>query len=266
MGKAFEVVDTFRTAAGADAAPVATVAYAGDTLGVRNFPDPTRSWLSALWTVGATDGIARVRSPRLHDNVQGLRFRIDGGTGARDLFSEVERQMLYAQDNLIAEVQAGAAETDGLSWLNYYEDLPGADARLATIDEISPRVVNLVNVEVALAAGAAIGARSASVALNGTFDLLVANTDYALLGYECDAVGQSIGIRGPDTGNLRIGGPATTERMETRDFFARLGKKLGVPTIPIINSANKAGTLIDNCQVIVGVAMNVTLIMAELAP
>lgn len=265
MGKAMEVIDTYHTATAAETALVAVTAYSGDVLTVRNFPDANRAWLGDLWTVAATDGIARVRSPLLHDNVQGLRFRMDGATGARDLLTEYDRQQLHAQDALILEIQSGATETDGLSYLNYYEDLPGADARLSNIDALLPRIVNLVNVEVACASAAVIGNRCTSVAMNATFDLLRANTDYAVLGYEVDVVGQSIGIRGPDTGNLRIGGPATVERMETRDWFVRLGKRLGVDTIPIINSANKSGTLIDNCQVVTGVAMNVTLVMAQLS-
>ena len=265
MGKALEVIDTFRTAGGADATPTATTAYSGDTLSVRNFDTPAKAYLCGMWAVGATAGIARVRSPRLHDNVQGIRFRYAAGLAARDMFSERDRQFLYAQDALITELQVGAAETDGLSLLVYYDDLPGVDARLATYAELAPRIVNVVNVEVANGGGAAVGNRSAAAALNATFDLLKANTDYALLGYESDVTGQSIGVRGPDTGNLRVGGPMTTERMETRDWFARASERYGVPAIPIINSANKAGTLIDNAQIVAGVAANITLVMAELA-
>lgn len=265
MGKAMEVIDTFRTVAGADSAPGATTPYTGDTLSIRNFDSPAKAWLADMWAVGATAGIARVRSPRLHDNVQGIRFRYAAGLAARGMFTEYDRQMLYAQDALIAEAQVGAAETDGLSLLVYYEDLPGVDARLATIEEITPRIVNLVNDEVQLASGVAVGSREASVAFNSGFDLMIANTDYAILGYEVDVTGQSIGFRGPDTGNLRVGGPQTTERMETRDWFVRQNKRLGVPTIPIINSANKAGTFVDGCQIVTSVTTNVTLVMAELS-
>ncbi len=266
MGKAMEVIDTFLTAGATGTTPAAVTVYSGDTLTVRNFDPPAKAYLGDIWTAAATAGIARLRSPLLHDNVQGLRFRMIGAAGPRDLLTEYELQQLHAQDTLIAEIQAGATETDGLSFVNYYEDLPGVDARLIGLEQLTPRIVNLVNVEVACATGTAIGSRCTSVALNASFDLLKANTDYALLGYESDVTGQSVGVRGPDTGNLRLGGPMTTERIESRDWFVRLNKRLGVPCIPVINSANKAGTFVDNCQVVSGVAANITLVMAQLTP
>lgn len=263
MGMAYEVVNFFVTNPGA--APVATTPLAGDSATIRSFNPPARAWLVDVWGAEATAGIVRVRSPRLHDNVQGLRFRVIAAT-MRALLSEYEIQDLYAQDTLVVEIGGGAAESDGAALLIAYDDLPGADPRLGTIEQITPRIANLVNVEVAVGAGAAIGQYATPVASNATFDLLVANTDYALLGYEVDANGLSVGIRGIDTGNLRVGGPMTTERLETRDWFVRLNRKTGRPTIPILNSANKAGTLVDTAQVVAGVAANVTLCLAELNP
>lgn len=265
MGKAMEVIDTYITAGGAASTPAAVTPYSGDTLTIRNFDPPNKAYLGDIWTYAATAGIARVRSPLLHDNVQGLRFRMVGALQPRDLLTEYEVQLLHSQDALIAEIQAGAAETDGMSLVSYYEDLPGVDARLITIDELGPRIVNLVNQEVQCASGATVGNRCTSVAINANFDLMKANTDYALLGFESDVTGQSIGLRGPDTGNLRVGGPMTTERMENRDWFVRLSKRLGRPTIPVINAANKAGTFVDNCQIVTGVTANITLVMAQLS-
>lgn len=263
MGLALEVIDTFVT--NPSTTLTATTVFPGDTLTIRNFENPAQAWLVDTWASSATAGIYRIRSPRLHDNVQGIRFRTVAAS-VRALLTELEIQDLYAQDTLIVEQSGGAAETDGCSLLVAYDNLPGSEARLATPEMITPRIVNLVNVEVANGSGAAVGARSASAALNATFDLLVANTDYALLGYEVDATGLSVGFRGIDTGNLRVGGPMTTERLETRDWFIRLSRKLGRPAVPIINSANKGGFLIDNAQVVTGVAANVTCVMAQLSP
>lgn len=263
MGLALEVIDTFVT--NPAAALTAVTVFPGDTLAVRSFQSPAAARLLEMWATSATAGIVRVRSPRMHDNVQGIRFR-DVAALNRGLFADRAWQRLYAQDVLIVEQSGGAAETDGASLLNFYDDLPGSDARLTMWDAIRDRIVNLVNVEVANGAGAAVGARSASAALNASFDLLIANTDYALLGYEVDVAGLSIGIRGPDTANLRVGGPMVTERIETRDWFVRQSEEYGLPLIPVINSANKGATLIDNAQVVVGVAANVTLVMAQLAP
>lgn len=262
MGACWEVIDTFVTNPGAG--PVATAPFPGDTLTVRNFEDPAGAWLADIWASGATTGVGRIRSPRLHDNVQGLRFRDIAATN-RGLLTEYSLQRLYAQDALIVELGGGGAETDGMSYCVYYDDLPGASPDYHQISDLLPRIRNLINVEVVVGAGAAVGQRSASSALNATFDLLKANTEYAILGYEVDANGLSVGFRGIDTGNLRIGGPMTTERIETRDWFVRLSTRLGKPMIPTVNSANKGGFLIDDAQVVVGVAANVTLVMAELS-
>lgn len=262
MGACMELVDTFVTNPGAGGA--ATAVFPGDVLTVRNFDPPAQAYLVDVWGSGATAGFLRIRSPRLHDNVQGIRFR-DVAAINRGLLTEYEWQILYAQDTLIVEMAGGAAETDGASYLVFYDDLPGTSPDLHMIGDLLPRIRNLVNVEVAVAGGAAVGQRSAASALNATFDLLKANTDYALLGYEVDVVGLSVGFRGIDTGNLRVGGPMTTERIETRDWFVRLSQKMGKPMIPTVNSANKSGFLIDTSQVVAGVAANVTCVLAELA-
>lgn len=265
MPRAFEVIDSFATNPGAGPAFASLLPFPGDTFAVRNFDQPAKAWLVEAWGSEGSAGVARLHSPFFHDNVQGLRFRLIAGQN-RSLLSSFEQQQLVAQDAIIAEIFGGAAETDGFSWLNVYEDLPGASARLIDWPTVEPRIVQLVNVEVAVAGGAAVGTRSASSAINATFDLLKANTDYALLGYEVDASGLSVGFRGIDTSNLRVGGPMTTERIETRDWFTRLSNNVGLPLIPIFNSANKGGILVDTAQVVAGVAANVTAVMAQLSP
>lgn len=259
---ALEVIDTFVTNPGTTTL-VATAPYSGDTASIRNFPSGS-AWLLDDWSAGAALNAHRIRSPRLHDNVQGLRFRNAAAGPPRGELTDWSKQVLYAQDALIFEMNGGAAETDGMSALVYYETLPGVDARLTTFEAISARIENYFVQEVAGTGGVAVGSRQASVALNATFDLMQANTDYVLLGYEVDAVGQSIGVRGPDTGNLRVGGPMTTEKIETRDWFQRLSAFHGFGCCPIINAANKAGTFVDSAQVVAGVAYNLSLIMAQL--
>lgn len=266
MGKAMEIISTIRTAGGADAAPVAVTAPSGDVLAIRSFDPASKAWLANIWGTAATEAIARIRSPRFHDNVQGLRFRLPTGIQPRGRLTEYEAQVLYSTDVLIAEIQAAAAETDGFAWVNYYENIGGLDARFEAIEAIGPRIKNLFTVEVACPAGAAVGVYSVNTAINATIDQFKANTDYALLGYECDITGLSVGVVGADTGNVRVGGPMTTEAMETRSWFIDLGSKLGQPCIPIINSQNKASTFVNNCQVVVGLASEIVLIMAELTP
>lgn len=235
----------------------------GDSLTVRNGPAERRTILDDLWALGATAGVARVRSPRLHDNVQGLRARYLAATPQPLLPFEPE-QRLYPQDALIVELSGGAAETDVASLLLWYEDVPGVNARLAAWEEISPRIRNLLTVETNHTTGATAGDYGGGLAINANFDLLKANVDYAVLGYNTDVAVCSVGYRGPDTGNLRVGGPGTTQRIESRDWFVEMARVTGRPYIPIINAANKSATTIDLVHTATAAAVNVTTILAEL--
>jgi hypothetical protein len=124
----------------------------------------------------------------MHDNLQGIRFTPAAGNN-RALLPDELRQVLYSQDVLTVEVGGGAAETDTAALLLHYDDVPGLDARLATIDQLTPRIANILTIEVVTAAGATAGDWNAGTAINATFDLLKANTDYAVLGYVTSALG-----------------------------------------------------------------------------
>ncbi len=87
---------------------------------------------------------------------------------------------------------------------------------------------------------------------------------YALLGYVCDARVCSVGITGPDTGNLRVGGPGELAPDVTSEWFVDLSVRTGKPHIPVLNAANIAGTTFDVASTATAAAVNVSLIFAEL--
>lgn len=132
-------------------------------------------------------------------------------------------------------------------------------------------MVNLVTVENSLATGTA-GGYSGEEAVNVESDLFKANTDYALLGYTVAPVAGAtdggaavVRWRGADTGNLGIGGPANDlKKFLTNSWFIDLSNKTGLPCIPVFNSANRAGILLDAAQDENGVDILVTSIFAEL--
>lgn len=261
MGKAWEIVTGRATNPGATL--TAVTPGTGDSVTVRNFSGVDGGWLESMWATGATAGIARIISPRMHDTSQNLRFRYIAG-GGRLLLPPSLSQRVFAQDNFSPTLSGGGAETDVMSWVNYYADISGVAGEFHTYDELAPRIVNLLTTEIALTTGATVGDYGGSAAINSLFDLLKADTNYGIFGYETDVAVHAVGVRGPDFGNLRIGGPGTTERLETRDLFIRMGMETGRPHIPVINAANKANTLIDLVHTAAGTAVNVTLIMAEL--
>jgi len=240
-------------------------ANTGGTFTIRNTSLGTRVFLDGIWYKGAAAGQVRVRSPRLHDNVQGLRYQA-AAAGAFNLLGDYPRTKLVPQDVLTVEITGGAAETDDAAILVSYDDLPGSNGRWATYDQVFPRITELVTNEVSIAAAATLGDWSAGTAINATNDLLRANTDYAVLGYVCQNSVCAVALQGPDVGGLKAGGPGSTNVLETREWFKRLDLGSDVPYITIINSANKGGTLAFQCDSAAGAANLVDFLLAELSP
>lgn len=261
MGRGFEVI------AGRATNPAALTALTpntGDSFTVRSAPMDGRVYLEDVWASSATAGIVRVRSPRLHDAAQAVRLRIPAAN-QRPLLGWAVNQPLYPQDNLTFEIQGGGAETDAAALLVYYENLPGIDAQLATWDEIAPRIVNVAGMEQNVTSGGTAGDWSGSQALNADFDTFKRNVKYALLGYVTDTACLSVGVKGADTGNLRVGGPGPVAPDITRDWFVQLSRESGRAHIPILNAANIAATTFDIAMVATATAANVSLVMAELS-
>lgn len=262
MGLAVEVLAGRVTNPGA--ALTALTANSGDTFAIRAMAPGSSAWIDDVWAHEATPGVIRIRSPRMHDNVQNLRLT-NPAAAARALLPDELNQPVYSQDVMTVELSGGGAETDVGCLLMYYENVAGLDARLATWGQVLPRIKNILTQEVDIAAAGTLGDWSAGTTLNTTFDLLKANVDYAVLGYTCGSAVAAVALRGPDTGNVRIGGPGTTEAIETRSWFIRQSNSLGKPFIPIINAANKGATLAFQTSASAGATTNVAWIMAELS-
>lgn len=265
MGLGLEMISGRATAPGATITAVTMAA--GDSLSIRNTPIGTDIRLVSTWAFNNAAGVWRIRSPRMHDNVQGLRLRVAASDPA-PLVDPGPFQVLYPQDTLIAEISgsAVAGQIEQGQILIWYRDLPGIQARLAQWPDVYAAAVNELSVEVPLTAGVA-GGYSGAAALNSAFDLLKANTDYAVIGADVDAAAAAVTLKGPDTGNLRVGVPGSlTLRHLSARFFKWLSVNLALPTIPIINSANKAGTTIEVVQNQAGAAVNSVWRFLELKP
>lgn len=262
MGMAAEILTGKVTNAGATL--TALTMATGDSLAVRSFPGDTDAWLLNAWAQEATAGTLTVTSPRMHDNVQGIRSN-NLITNPQPLLPKMAQQRLYAQDTLVTKLSGGGAEVDAASLLVWYRNVPGVDAQLATWDEIKPRIVNVLTVETQHTTGGTAGDYGGSLALNANFDLLKANRPYAILGYLPTAACLSVGYKGPDTGNVRIGGPGSTSRIETRQWFVDIATLTGLPFIPVINAANKGATFVDLVSTATGASVTVDTVLAELA-
>jgi hypothetical protein len=258
---AAQLVTGFFTA-GAAGTGVAT-ANGGDTFAVQNFNSPDTAFIDELWANGASTDFVRVRSARLHDANQGIRLRVNGIVGVPLIPYDVNNP-IYPADVLTVELDETAAATGAVSLLNYYSNIPGVNARLATWPEISSRINQVSGVDVLLGAIPAIGSYSPGNAINSLFDNFQAGSDYALLGYTTAASRLSIAVAGQDTGNLKIGGPGIADARTTADWFIRMSERSNLPYIPIIAANNKGSTNVFQADNAASAAVNVTLIMAEL--
>lgn len=236
----------------------------GDSLTIPNFNKAAGAFLENAWAHSATPGVFRIRSPKFHDNVQGIRLTVPSAE-ARPLLPDYSDQPIVILDTLTAELSGGGAETDVGVLQFYINDMDGANQQLATWDQVKPRIVNLVTIEVDVAAPATIGTWSAGSALNATFDQMHAASTYAILGYEVSAACAAIAISGPDTSNLKLGGPGVNNATVTRSYFVDQGYYSGRPHIPIIKQANRGATSVFTLSASAPAAINVSLVAAELS-
>lgn len=265
MGKAIDTITGRVTAPGATL--TALTMSAGDTLTVRNAPIDSMVRFLQAWADNQAAGTFRVRSPRLHDNVEGIRLDVTA-SDVVPLMPERFSQPLIPQDTLVAELSgsAVAGDIESAALMLFYDNLPGISARLIDPATLLANMVNIMTVENTLALGAA-GGYSGEEALTAEFDQLKANTDYALLGYLVDAECLGVFWRGSDTGNLRVGGPGNELGREfTRHWFYRQSMVYQMPLIPVFNSANKDAILVDGVQDENGTDVTVTSIFAQLKP
>lgn len=223
--------------------------FTGNTLTVRNSKQDQPVRLLTCWADNQGAGILRIRSPDLHDNVQGMRLPVVVSE-AYPLLPGVGKQHLMPQDTLTVELSgsATAGDIEQAFLLVQYDDLPGIEGRFLTAEEFDAQSCELVCIENTIATGTA-GGWSGEEAIDAEFDLLRANTDYAILGYLVSAECGAVRWRGTDFGNLGVGGPGIADAgWLTREWFLWLARQSGLPTIPVINSANASSILVDAAQ------------------
>lgn len=256
---AIDSVYTFATNPGAG--PTATAPAPGDQLAIRNFSfGSSKARIEHVFRRGATAGFGRIRSPRLHDNATGINWD-SGEVGDSLVIPHEVEQPVYPADTLIVEESGGAAETDAVSFITYYDDLPGISAQLKSPGDIIGNIRNLKHFQVAAPAGANAWT---DTAITTTENQLHADADYAVMGFRCSAQAALVGVKAPETGNLRVCGPANTLGIETADWYMRWSRLTGLPCVPVFNANNRFGVFVSAVDVAAVAGLIVTLVCAEL--
>jgi len=271
MGRGLEVVTSQVTAPGA--VLTAAVANAGNSLQIRSADVKSKVLLLETWAFNQVGGTLRIRSPRLHDNVNGIRTRIPA-TSVLPKYPGVISggfgQFLIPQDTLIVE-QSGSGvggQIELNSMLIYYDSLPGVAARLIDYPTLMRAGINVATVEASITT-VITGQYGGALALNAAANNqnLKANTDYALVGGIVDTRCATVRVLGVDFGNLGVGFPGEPSVQDLLTaFFVNMSLSLSLPLIPVFNSANAGSTTIDIATNQAGGTMIVDLFCVELAP
>jgi hypothetical protein len=249
MGKGLEVVTGFSTAPGV-AAFAAEAACSGNSFQVRSADVKSKVWLLDAWSFNQVAGQLRIRSPRLHDAVNGMRYRIAAALSLPRLGSVIAGafpQFLIPQDTLIVENQGSAVggQIESSSLLIYYDNLPGVAARLITNAQLQQYGVNRTTIQASIVT-VVTGQYGGGVLVNAATQNLKANTDYAFLGGETDTRVTVVRATGVDFGSLGIGFPGEPSIADvTESFFQNMSINLQLPIIPVFNSANFGGITVD---------------------
>jgi hypothetical protein len=271
MGRALEVVTSFVTAPSTTL--TAAAAATGNSLQIRSADVRSKVWLINAWSFNQAVGVTRIRSPRLHDAVNGIRWRQPAAQviphWPADIIAAFP-QFLIPQDTLTVE-QSGSAvggQIESNTMLVYYENLPGVAARLIDLPTLGKNQLNLTAVETTIT-GVITGQYGGGVLLNAAANQqnLKANTDYALIGGLVDTRATVVRITGVDFGSLGVGFPGEPTLQDyTGNFFARMSAAYNIPLIPVLNSANAGGITVDVQTNQAGGTFVVTLNLIELQP
>lgn len=262
MGAAAETVAFFATNPGAGG--LAVTMATGDSNRVRTFNPAAPSKILAACRQGAAEGFLQIASPAMHDNVRGIRF-ITSETPTSFALPREVGQPVVSGDTLNITISGGAAEVDGGALTFYYGDLAGISARLHSWGDVAGSVEHIKALEVDFNTNATAMQWTDTV-ITTTEDLLNADRSYAVLGYSTDIAMAAVGLKGQETGNVRLCGPGVTRTDDTSDYFAELAEAYNVPIIPVISANNKGSIFVSAAAVQTATAAKVVLYLARLAP
>lgn len=263
MGRAIDTVLAFSTQGAASPFPTALAATSGDSLSIRSFDRSTKSYLeSVIYSAGGAERI-RITSPLIHDNVTGLTWEPAEVPAQWILPPELSVQV-QPVDTLVVNGGIAAAGTITAGLVIAYENLDGADARLFSWPDLRGLVKYVKPIEVDLSA-IAVGAWT-DTPINTTDKQLHADSYYAVLGWNPNALVDIVGVKGSATANLRVCGPGATSSLDITEYFIAVSEKTGRPHIPVFNANDQGAFNVSaaNHAAIAGAAEHVYLILAEL--
>ena len=267
MGLAIETVGFSATTGAVANTYAAAAADADDTLTVRQYAQGSKAKIEFVGLQPAAAGATRieVKSPSLHDNVQGMEF-VTAESPAGFLMPRRVGEPVVKGDTLTVQLATSvAAETVlGGALSIFYENADGLAASLKMWSVISALITHMKPFSVtpgAVAANTWLDTSLATAAVQ-----LDADRYYAILGYTCSDPYIAVGIKGQMTSNLRLCGPGQTSTLDISSYFAEMSDREGTPHIPVFYANNRGATYLSLLSAVaVAAPKDVTLVCAQLA-
>lgn len=260
---AIDTVALFSTQGAAAAFPTALAAAPGDSLTIRNFNPGQQASVNAMFYSAGGGEKFRIVSPNLHDNQTGFTFE-PAEVPTQFLLPQDAAVPVVANDTLTVYGGIAAAGTIVAGLQVYYTQLPAIQQRLHMWGDIAGNVRYYKSVEVDLDA-IAVGAWTDTL-FTKTEDQLHSNKDYAILGYQCSAAIDLVGVKGSATGNLRVCGPGASSTLDISEYFVAMSEAQRTPYIPVFNSDDRKAFYVSafNHSAVAAGVDHVYLIVAEL--
>lgn len=201
-------------------------------------------FITCAWNKNQTAGIAQIRHERMHDKINGFRWRALTGE-AFPRWPLGEMTYLRKTDKPIWEItgSATAGDIERLCGIHYYTNLAGFRQNIITVKDFYAFAEKPLTIEnsVTVAAG---GFTEEAINNPGDINNMEADTWYAIVGYMVNvATCAAITYKAPSLGGLRVGGPANMANPNiTQTWFIDLAKKWDLPAIPCIRSNDNSLT------------------------
>jgi hypothetical protein len=249
----------------------ALAAVSQDSLSIISFPDGSQAWVEEIISGNSTSKMeVSIASTRFGDPTYGLRVQhqfnptLSGADGDPQLLLPPEFDApVFSTDTLTVQVNGTASANANVTLQLYYGGIEAVQQRLASWDLVRSNIARTIAVEVTVTPGTT-GSPGTAVAINANDPRLLANADYALLGYTSDQPVTCFRIYGPDTGFYKIPFPGHWNSRITGGWFIHSGQTRQRPHIPVINSQNGPQTFVDALSSANPGATKLSLLMAQL--
>ncbi len=249
-------------------------ANSGDTLGIANFINGgarlVKGWAmdsDSVMEIAITDS----RFDSIHDPQFGLRYNvaslIPGGAavvGAHTFLDAPQNVPMFSGDTLIYTVTSTNGDDVIVTTLTEYDDLPGTFGQFASWDRVQALRETTIGLRCAPVASGTAGLYGTARALNADDTRLTGGKYYAVLGWSLQTVCTTITLKGPSTGNNRVGLPGGAINMDSTMGFVTLSQQFGKPLIPILNGYDASSYFLEAADAEASTSPKVDLNMYQL--